>query len=175
MFKNMKLGTKLICGFIAVALIGAIIGVFGILKVREIDEADTKLYQNVAVPLGQLANISVDFQRVRVNSRDVIYAKTKEAQAEYIKRITELRHEITEVSKEYEKTLFTDEGKKMFADFGKAREAYGAQLDKIVALVNQEKIDDAVSVLNGDGAKASREEQTIINEMLKGKIHQGKI
>jgi len=172
---NVKLSTKLVSGFVFVALIGAIIGVWGILKIKQIDEADTVLYQSIAVPLGQLTNISVDFQRVRVNSRDLIYAGTGEERAEFIKRITELRNDITEVSKEYEKTLFTDEGKKLFADFGKARDAYGAQLDKMTSFVNQDKIAEALVILKGDGAKASRDEQNLIHEMLKGKIEQGKL
>ena len=34
--KNMKLSTKLIGGFVIVALIGAIIGAWGILKIKEV-------------------------------------------------------------------------------------------------------------------------------------------
>ncbi|MFH0995059.1 MAG: MCP four helix bundle domain-containing protein [Pseudomonadota bacterium] len=174
MFKNMKLATKVLSGFTVIALIACVIGGFGIIKIKEIDDADTMLYEKVTVPIGELAHISISFQRVRVNSRDLLTAKTKEQRAGFETRIKELRNDITEESNKYEKTLFTDEGRKLFADFKKAREIYGAQLDKIVLLASQDKIDEAVAVLQGDGAKASREEQNIIEKMMESKLEQGK-
>ncbi len=173
MFKNMKLATKVLSGFIVIALIACVIGVVGITNIKKIDHADTMMYEKVVVPLGELAAISTNFQRVRVNIRDFITAKTKEDRAKFETRIKELRNEIREISVKYEKTLFTDEGRSLFEEFKKSRENYGIQLDKMVLLANQDKIDDAIAVMQGDGAKTSRDEQNAIDKMLKGKIEQG--
>ncbi|MEW6258588.1 MAG: MCP four helix bundle domain-containing protein [Thermodesulfobacteriota bacterium] len=175
MFKNIKLGTKTLFGFITMVLIATIIGAVGIVKIQTIDDADTKLYERVAVPLGELADISTNFQRVRVNSRDLIHAKTPEKRMVFKQRIAELRNQITEASASYEKTIFTDEGRKLFDDFKKARLAYGAQLDRMITLTEQGKIDEAIAVLEGDAAVASRNEQNVVEEMLRSKIKQGKI
>ncbi|WP_051328273.1 MCP four helix bundle domain-containing protein [Desulfatirhabdium butyrativorans] len=175
MFKNMKLGTKTIFGFIIILLIAGVIGGVGVLKIRTIDDADTKLYERVVVPLGELADMSTNFQRVRVNSRDMIYAKTPEKRALYKQRTVDLRREIGEKAASYEKTLFTDEGRKLFEDFKKTRVAYGVQLDRMVALTEQGKIDEAVAVLEGEGAVASRNEQNVLADMMDRKIKQGKL
>jgi methyl-accepting chemotaxis protein len=71
-FSNLRVGTKLITGFLVVAAIAAVIGTMGIIKIRQIDAADTKLYERMTVPLGDLAYMSVSFQRVRINLRDFV-------------------------------------------------------------------------------------------------------
>ena len=173
MFKNMKLATKVLSGFIAIALIACVIGVVGITNIKKIDHADTMMYEKIVIPLGQLSDISTSFQRIRVNVRDFAYAKTKEDRAKFETRIKELRKETSEVSAKYEKTIITDEGRRLFDEFVKTRENYGAQLEKIISLVNQDKIDEAVSVMNGEGAKTSREEQNAIDKLQASKTEQG--
>ncbi|WP_051283712.1 MCP four helix bundle domain-containing protein [Desulforegula conservatrix] len=174
MFKNMKLATKVISGFITVALVAGVIGLIGILKIKQISDADTILYEKVAKPLEELASISINFQRVRVNSRDLINATTKEEQANFTKRITDLRNDINEISASFEKSIISDEAKKLFADFKQSRAEYATQLDKIVSFVNQGKIDEARAVLKGDAAVASRNEQTILEKLMENKVKQGK-
>ena len=44
MFENMKLGTKLVCSFIVVAVIGLIIGIIGVVNMNRIDGFVDKLY-----------------------------------------------------------------------------------------------------------------------------------
>jgi methyl-accepting chemotaxis protein len=174
MFKNMKLAVKVIAGFIVIAFIAAAIGVFGITQIKAIDDADTRLYQMVTVPLGELADISISFQRVRVNSRDMIAAGTREEREKYEKRIAELSAEISKVAASYEKTIFTDEGKQLFADFQKSRVAYRAHLDKMIALANQGKTAEALALLRGDAAVSSRNEQNVLEKMMAQKITQAK-
>jgi methyl-accepting chemotaxis protein len=168
-FSNMTLKGKLLLGFITVAFIAGVIGGTGIFYVKKIDEADTKLYALMTVPLGELGQIATDFQRVRVNSRDLIAAPADKRQ-HYIDRINTLRASIDKNAESYEKTLFSDEGKKMFADFVAARKDYGTHLNQIIQLVLDNKIEEARVILHGEGAKASREEQSAIETMVTSKI-----
>lgn len=73
-FYNLTLKSKLLAGFILVAIIAAAIGGVGIYYINKIEQADTKLYEKVTMPLGDMAEISIAFQRQRVNSRDLINA-----------------------------------------------------------------------------------------------------
>jgi len=50
-FYNFKLRTKLLAGFILVAVMAVAIGYIGIKKIHEIDDADTRLYEKMTVPL----------------------------------------------------------------------------------------------------------------------------
>ncbi|MBI5594348.1 MAG: MCP four helix bundle domain-containing protein [Deltaproteobacteria bacterium] len=174
MFKSMKLATKVLSGFIAIALIACMIGGISVIKIKQINDADTMLYERVAVPVGELADIAINFQRVRINSRDLIHAATKEKRANFEKRIADLRGQITEKSVSFEKTIITDEARKLFEEFKQARNAYGIQLDKMAALANQDKVSEAQAILEGDAATASRNEQNILEKIMERKVKQGK-
>lgn len=174
-FNNLKIGTKLISGFITVALIAGIIGLIGIQKLHQIDAADTKLYEKITVPIGQLQDLSVSFQRMRVNLRDIVAASNSEELQKFSLRIKEMREQIDKSSAEFEKTILTDEGRKLFEDFKKSRSMYGPLVDKMVqlALANQDK--EAIALMQGEGAKASKDEQDAIEKLVDAKLKQAKL
>ena len=101
---NMTLKGKLLTGFILMAFIAGIVGVTGIYNLKIIDAEQTRLFNNMTAPLGELADISTDFQRIRVNGRDFISAATPEEQKKYAGRIKELRESIGKASESYEKS-----------------------------------------------------------------------
>jgi len=171
---KMKLGPKLIGGFALVALIAGTIGFIGIKNIHTIDDADTKLYEQVAVPLGSLSEVSTAFQRVRVNARDMLLAKDSNTRDAKIARINELSKAISENAEEYEKTIFTEEGRKTFAEFKEARTAYRAHLDQMIAAVKAGRTAEGWAVLNGEGAKSSAAEQKAIQDMVDQKVSVGK-
>ena len=80
---NMKTSVKLIGSFMIIAVLTAVVGVLGIIYINQIDAADTRLYQNQTVPISQLQEMSVSFQRIRVNLRDIILAKTPQETQQY--------------------------------------------------------------------------------------------
>ncbi|MBI5558592.1 MAG: MCP four helix bundle domain-containing protein [Deltaproteobacteria bacterium] len=174
-FYNMTLKGKLLAGFITVAVVAAIIGGVGVYNIRKIDAAGTKLYEKATVPLGEMAEISIAFQRVRVNARDIIAASTQEEREKFAGRIKELREVISKESDLFEKTILTDEGRKLFEDFLQTRKAYGPLLDKVVVLALADKDAEATALLQGEAGKASRDEQNAIEKMMEAKIEQAKL
>ena len=59
MFDDMKLRTKMIGGFVCVALISAVIGAASLLNIGKMAEADQRLYDDSTVPLPELSKIAV--------------------------------------------------------------------------------------------------------------------
>jgi methyl-accepting chemotaxis protein len=173
MFKNMKLATKVLSGFIVIAVIACVIGAIGIIKIQQIEDADMMLYEKVAMPTEILADISIAFQRIRVNIRDLMDANSKEERANIEKRLTELRNHMAEKSVVFEKTIIADEARKVFDEFKQARQVYEGYLDKAVALNGQDKVSEAQAILKGDGATASRNEQNLLEKLMDLKIKQG--
>ena len=174
-FYNMKLKAKLLSGFIFVAVIAGIIGWFGIKKINEIETADTRLYEKVTVPLGEMADISIAFQRIRVNARDIIAASSMEDKKKFQNRIKELRDDINKASVSFEKTILTEEGRKLFDEFMRTRKVYGPLLEKVIALAMENKNAEATAVLQGEAGKASREEQNAIEKLMEAKLKQAKL
>ena len=76
---------------------------FGISKIKVIDNSDTQLYANMTVPISQLSTISSNFQEVRMLTRDLILANTVDQVQTSAARIKELRDEIGMLSDAYEK------------------------------------------------------------------------
>jgi methyl-accepting chemotaxis protein len=167
---SMSLKAKLMTGFIIVALLAGMIGGVGMYFIKLIDKLDTQLFVSGAEPLGQLANVSTDFQRLRVNARDIITASSAADKQRFTGRIKDLRANIDKEAEAYEKTLVSAEGKAQFEEFKKARQAYAADLDKIAALAMEDKDAEATAVLQGDGAKTSRALQDMIAKMVDQKI-----
>ncbi|WP_026842904.1 MCP four helix bundle domain-containing protein, partial [Citrifermentans bremense] len=174
-FYDLKLGTKLISGFISVAAIAAIIGYFGIREMSAIEEADIALYEKITVPITELQDISTSFQRVRVNLRDMILATTPQDAQDKVKRIAELRTELDKATAQFEKTILTDEGRKLFAEFKQAKDAYAPVIDNMIRLSQAGKHDEALAHMRGDGAVASRNEQNAIEKLVDSKLKQAKL
>ena len=105
MFKKIKIRTKLLTGFVTVALISAIIGLAGISQLKKIDEADTALFETVTMPLGYATEIASYFQRIRVNIRELVFSSDTEQQKQFLTRIAELEALWNEALTKYEATL----------------------------------------------------------------------
>ena len=149
-FNNMTLKGKLLTGFIVVAVIAAVIGGVGIYNLKKISAADTRLYEKITVPLGELSDISTAFQRVRINLREATGETKPQERQKDIETIKKLRQEISEKSDIFEKTILTEEGRKMFADFKASREAYGKVIDKAIGLSEAGKYAEAGAFLGSD-------------------------
>ncbi len=169
-FYDLKIGTKLISSFIVVSCIAAAIGYIGISGLNTMTAQSDQMYANVTVPIDQLGNITEAFQRVRVNTRDMLVAQTREEMEQKITRIAELRSEVSKNASLFEKTLNSPESKDDFKAFLDSRVAYGTNLDLLVKLARENKKNEAWGVMRGDGLKTATIEQAAINTMREHKL-----
>ena len=69
--KNMKLGVKLIGGFMVIAVITLIVGVLGITQINKIEKADVAMYEENVTGLATIAELNETFLSMRTQ---VVYA-----------------------------------------------------------------------------------------------------
>jgi len=174
-FNDMKIGWKLIFAFLLVATIAAVIGVTGIVKIRQINTADTKLYEKITVPLADLAFISTSFQRVRINMRDIVDSPDPAGKKTAQDMVTELRHGIDEHSATFEKTILTEEGHRLFGEFKESRKVYTKYIDQVLELDKAGKGAEAGALLRGEAKQAAKHEQDLLNKLLVSKEGQAKL
>ena len=74
---QMKVGTKLILGFLVVALIGAIIGVLGILKTSELSDLASLMYEREMTGGQQIATANMDMIEATRSVRSAMLAPTQ--------------------------------------------------------------------------------------------------
>jgi len=171
-FYNMKISAKLILGFITVVLIVLAMGIVGFVSLKSVSKSDAQLYNNMTVPIQQMAEISTEFQRMRVNIRDMILTSNQEEIADYSNKIQERRANIDKLSTEFEKLILSKEMETEFSKFVESRANFKTQLDKTIELAKQNKDADAIALISekGDSGIASRAEQDAIDNILKMKI-----
>ena len=156
---NIKMGPKLIGAFVLVAAIAAIVGGVGIVNIKAIDDADTKLYEKITVPLSEMGDMMQLFQRQRVNVRDAMMTGDAER---FGKRIKEIDAQLTKVEESFQKTLLTEQGKAVFKTYKDATNKYDEATARMLKLAESGKTKEAEVLLRGDGAKL----QTEVNQAL---------
>ena len=126
LIKNTRLQTKLIVGFVLSSLVTMVVGGFAVVELNKVNEADTILYERATVPMRDLLKLAVGFQRVRVNLQGIVGATTNEEVQQRIATVEKLRKEIDESSKAVEKTLISDEAKRVIEEYGSSGFSVGS-------------------------------------------------
>lgn len=72
MIKNLKIGVRLIVGFLLVSVIAGTIGYIGIYNIKTINASGRELYEKATVPLGHLNVMNSYFQQTRNGTRALI-------------------------------------------------------------------------------------------------------
>jgi len=171
-FYNLKIRTKLLAGFIVVAIIACIVGVLGVSNIVVLSQSDTVLYEKMTVPIEQMSHIGVAFQRTRVNVRDMIEAQDQEDIQANIEKVKQRRSEIDKWSTEFEELMISDEIKDAFKQFTEAKAVFRTEVDKVIELAKQNKDAEALALLEEENSAgiASRAEQNAIDKLIEIKV-----
>lgn len=169
-FYNLRIKTRMLAGFLLIAMIAGIIGFIGITKMREITDRDTILYERMTVPISLLSTISVAFQQIRVDTRDIILAQNPEEIQEYKAQINELRAVMDQEGEAFQKLIISDEMRQAYQDFLACRKNYGAYLDQLYVLAEANRDQEAFMLLNGQASIAADAERDAINKMVEMKV-----
>lgn len=168
-FNDMRISAKLAIGFTTVVAFSIVVGLVGISKIKVIDAADTKLYEKGAVPLGLMVDLATEFQRCRINIRDMIFSSDPKEAERYKATNLELRKEMDKEIVDVEKTIMTDEGKRAFAQLQKNKEAVYKDWDAIIALDSAGKDKEAIAFLRGEALQSNKEFTADLDALVKSK------
>ncbi len=152
-YNDMKIGFKMILGFLIVALIAGGIGLVGVINLKQIDALDTKLYEKMTVPLGDMILVVESFQRMSGNVKDIVLATTPAQILDYETRIKERNTEFNTNLISFETTILTEEGKKKVEDIQANKDLYDALVVQIIQLKKAGKIAEANVIISGEGDK----------------------
>ena len=168
MLNNIKIGTKLIGGFVLVALTALVIGVTGIVCQHSLAAANVDLYEKSTVPEGELIGMTASLQGLRLASRDVILNPDKQ---KYAAKVASLKDDLTRQSEEFEKTIVGAETRRLFEDFTADRKSYEVYLDQMVSLAVAGKEKEATDIMyQGDALRAAVAVQSSFDKMRDDKL-----
>ena len=109
---NIKVGVKLIAGFLVVAAIAAFIGVMGVMKAGQLDKLNDELYVRRLKQLSEFDGIATDVALTRLVVRTVQTADDDELKSQ-ISRYADLKNDLANRVKDVRALINTDETAKM--------------------------------------------------------------
>jgi len=168
-FKSLRLGTQLLSGFLVVAFIAFCIGVSGYLKVHQINDADTFLYEKCSVGIEHMANISSKFQRIRFNNLRIAHAKSLQDAEEFAARNDAFVLSIHESFDGYSKTLIDTKDESDFQKMKSDFEQYQKELQSINGLIKAGKQAEALDYIYGPLRKQEQEYSNFLDAITQNK------
>ena len=147
----MKISGKLVMGFVVVALLGAAMGVFGIISLRRVDAADTFLYEKMTVPLGAVAEFGSAINRQRAYGLTAIISP--ELVPSLKKSAAEREQAMMHAKEVYEETIVNEEDRALFAKLLKEEASFDEELGRIFDLAERGLLAQAVELAEGDFEK----------------------
>ncbi|MEW5746357.1 MAG: MCP four helix bundle domain-containing protein, partial [Nitrospirota bacterium] len=173
-YYNLKIGTKLLSGFFLVAFIAGIIGYVGITNIKKIEEADIEMYELNTKPLGELGDVAVAYQRIRVNLRDIIINDNTEEMKKNEMTIHELEKVMEDGIARFETSIRSEEIRKETARLKDALQKYGPLQDQIIKLAMDRRNSEALKLMRGEGAALARTIDETVGKLFELKVGQAK-
>ena len=133
-FRNLRIGVKLLSGFLLVAFIGIGVGVFAVSKMTVIEEGGQEMYEKMTVPLANAGSLLNHFQRMRANMLEMMAVDSLEKKAAYAEKVKERRASIAENQKLMEAVMDSPEEKALLGEYQNQRQIFGPLVDKFVSL-----------------------------------------
>lgn len=149
---KLKIRTKLLAGFIFVALIGVFIGTVGIVNIRQIDDADTLLYEQATVPLGYMLHIYGDYLNVRVLLHKMLLTDSLAEKQQMLAEIEALSRNSDHYIELYRQTYYNERDRVEFEKLIALKAEYLAVVNPIIALIMDGRRDEALRAINTQGA-----------------------
>ena len=156
MLKNVKIGTKLIGGFLAVAALTAAMGVFAIVKLKDISGTYGTSWIENSRSLQNIGMAATSYQRFRVNLRDYANANDGEEGRVALGKVNDRRQQLRKAIDDFKSSALSDEEKDTLAQVESAWAEYGNLADQIISLKQSGKNKEAMEAISSHADLASR-------------------
>jgi methyl-accepting chemotaxis protein len=149
-FYNLKIASKLLIGFMLIAILAAVIGYVGITQTSILASADERMYSQITIPLTTIADLNRAFLNIRTNVRDLLLSRSAEESQKYQDNLKQLQSDIHGYMSDYEKSLITQDEKNAFKGFSDGVAEYFVDLTHYNQLLNANNKQGALEYMRGD-------------------------
>ncbi len=141
MFKNMKVGTRLIIGFLIVAIFSGIVGGIGIINMAKINKAADNMYQTQLLGTSSIKEANINLINIGRAVRNFLLAQTIPGinTQTYIDSIDRYRTDMALNLENSRSKFTTEDAKRQLSEFAMASKEYFTMLDNAIALAKEEK------------------------------------
>jgi len=154
-FYNLSMQKKLTGSFGIITLFSVIMGIYLLNAGKDIYDNSEKMYLEATAPMVNLDAISVNFQRIRINARDIELTEIQSEIDSYITKINELKNSIDQNAKSYTESFINKEDEENFNKFSSLLNSYWSDMQSYIGLIRAGKRDESKQLLRGPWKKVS--------------------
>ena len=133
MFNNMKVGTRLLAGFLLVALLGSAVAAIGIYNMHQMHLQAERSYASDLLGISASKEANINLVLVGRSIRSVLLAGPGE-RARYVEGVHAARKALLASLEQARPLYYTEAGKKLFAEIDHAVPEYSSNVDKAMQM-----------------------------------------
>ncbi|GFO66472.1 methyl-accepting chemotaxis protein [Geomonas limicola] len=152
-FKDLKIGTKLVCAFMFLLALNVMLGVFMVVELNKITSQSEDVASHQIPAMVVLSSLSEAFGSYRRGELLAVVSEKKEDVEKYVKRNEEAVEKINKFREAYGKFVNTDVERKNLSEFNTALEPFLGESKKIMALALENKDVEAGELVRGTSSK----------------------
>ena len=172
MFRTMKVGTRLLLGFLAVTILGTIVAGIGIYSMDQMNERAKRLYRNELLGLSYTKEANINLIYIGRALRGVMLASSEEQRNKTLANLDNYKKMMRENLDRARPLFTTDDGKRVFAELDSQLHAYDGNVDKLLALSKTDALQEqraSIDYLFGTFMPASQIIDDKMSELAKRK------
>jgi len=170
LINSIPISVKLIVSFLIVAAIGAYSGYDSINKAREMTDANRVMFEKCTVAISLLGEAGKDFQRIRVNLRDLALLTDAEEVNVRRERLGQCTASVLKNLADVEKTLISDKDKEHFRNTMEAWAAYRPHMEELISLEKDGKTKEFKSSLFGSAFVLAKKFEADLTLLTRDKV-----
>ena len=149
-FKNLKISTKLIAGFLAVVALCILMGFISLWKLSAVNDNVDQLADNWMVSVYTLGQVSDGLANMRRLDLAYLGTDSAEAHANYEREMVEYAEQVKTNWAAYEPTITLDEEKRIAPELKEMWQRYQAYHEQSMGLLREGKTSEARTFMYGD-------------------------
>ncbi len=168
-YLNLKTATKLISGFVIIALILAFVGIFGISNMAILNDNMESMYRNNLVPINNLSQAQLSVLNLKVHMRDFVIATEMSEKNDIIQKIKDERILIDERIAIYTEKVEANNNTRRLEElerFNEVYQSYNNTVDQAIQLNLEGKEAEFNNLLYGDLANLNGQLESIIRTIV---------
>jgi methyl-accepting chemotaxis protein len=142
MFKDQKIGIKLIGAFLLVSMITGLVGFIGVSNMSELNDAADDLYKKELLGLSNIKEANVNLMAVARSLRNSVLATTEVERQRYITQTADNANAVQASFDKAKSQFTTDEGQQLLNTFSREWAEYKDGLAKVKKIINSEALID---------------------------------
>jgi methyl-accepting chemotaxis protein len=171
---DLKIGTKLLGGFILVAVLMLAVGLVGTTKLATARNADVLLFHNYTEPMGALMEVVEAFQQNRAYLRDVILAERAEDTGRIVDKMEANFTRIDKGMDEFRQTIRTEQTRAVFDDAVKSIATNRTHQRETIELVRAGRKTEALGTLRGVASTTVVAASDALSKLSRQKVQRSK-